>query len=153
MKTTTVILLFLLSFPVFAQDTNEKSPATILKSPYLSSRGRFSRQSELHIEIQNRTDAPIKSVEIQFEIVDRLRRTTRDRLFIKVYDWGLGDRSIKPGKSRTFRVPVEYRLPDGVGDGYGTYWCDSCAVINVVTFKDGSTWERKGWRDEPNPNR
>ena len=138
------------------QEAPQRPPVRVVKYLALSARGGIlNRSSELSIECQNDSTLPVKSVEIQLDIFDSIRRVIRDRVFIDVdYSYGLvGSKSILPGKSKRTIVHVDYVIPRGVGDGYGTYTCNDCIKINVVHFKDGSTWERKGWRDEPNPNR
>lgn len=154
-QTLCLILALVQSPPMPAQieaPTPSLAPARIVRTPYLTRKG-FVRSS-LHIELQNDSARIIESVEIQFDVIDRLRKTLRDRLFLTMDAPGMGRwHGIKPNKSSTIELTVDYEFPDGVGDGYGTYWCTGCTVINVVHFKDGSKWERKGWRDESNPNR
>jgi len=102
------------------------------------------------LSLENKAELPVVAVEFQFDTYDSERRVFRSRYFLQVgkVPGGLG-KPIAPGKARGLQGPVSSRL----GFLYGYWTSDGGDVrINVIHFSDGSKWERKGWKDEPNPN-
>lgn len=124
---------------------------------HISGNRRLYREpTKLSADIKNLDSSrQIKEVEFQFDVIDAMRKVIKERLFVKISD--IGSRTIEPGKSRRWIAELgDTRFPAGC-DAYGTLYsgtdCISEAKINIVHFKDGSKWERPGWKDEPNPNK
>lgn len=159
---STVLAIIFVCAGVVAQDD---TPPVIIErftvhvTRVKSSRlGIYREPTKITAQIRNVDPARrVKEVEFQFDVIDKLRRVAKERLFIKITDYGLGDRTIDVGKTREWKTEIgSATFPEGceiMGIVQGDSECLSKAKINVVHFKDGSTWERKGWRDEPNPNR
>ncbi len=110
-----------------------------------------------HVELkfQNNSDRTIKAVEFQFDTYDAERRVFLSRYFLTAAccnDAGFPGKPAGPGETKTLWGGVSSRL----GILYGGYLADTEGLrrttINVIQFTDGTKWERKGWRDEPNPN-
>jgi hypothetical protein len=150
-------------------DTNQDSaqesarPAIRLKqfAIYASSISRTfgglqKENAKAEIDFFNGDTRAVLIIELQVDILDKLRRKISDRLFLKLEDIGFGDRSIKPGKSGHFTTDLgKYQAPDGCapdGSMRSGSECIGQIKINRIVFKDRSIWERPGWKDEPNPN-
>jgi len=137
----------LLLSSAFAQN-DDKCPAQVTR---FEIRGGFEQRSQYAlIYLENRGLVAIQAIEYQFQAYDSERRRTRVRYYLDAgkVDGGLG-KPIPPGKTRGLQGMVSQRL----GILYGNWSSDGSDIkLNVIHFTDGSKWERKGWKDEPNPN-
>ncbi len=114
------------------------------------------QQPYADMKLQNNDTRAIKSIEYQIDYNDPYRRVFLARYYFQVggvlgESVGGGRKSqVKPGTVGSLRGPVGglFRLNEYIGDSE-----DKSLIVNVLHFMDGTKWERKGWKDEPNPNR
>lgn len=113
------------------------------------------KNAHVELKLQNDSGKTIKAVEFQLDFYDTERRVFMSRNFLKVaccYDAGFPGKPVEAGQTKTLWGAVSTRL----NVLYGGYVADTeglrRTVINVIHYADGTKWERKGWREEPNPN-
>jgi hypothetical protein len=115
MKPLCVILLLFL----FQESS---CPVQIDRFTIIVSQRAFRREpTKLTADIKNLDSSRrIKSIEFQFDVMDSMRRVAKERLFVTVTDYGLGDRTIDVGRSRRWTAELgDTRFPAGC-DAYGT---------------------------------
>src|SRR5262245_30215671 len=116
---STIIAMSL--FPAVITLAQDDSPVLIEKyvihvARVARSRSRIYKEpGKIEADIKNIDPSRrIKEVEFQFDVIDKMRRVTKERLFITITDYGLGDRTIEPGKTRKWTADIgDAEFPDG----------------------------------------
>jgi hypothetical protein len=146
MKRLSWCWLVLLTLPVIAQTGT--CPVEITR---FEIHGGFGERSHYAlVRFKNNGSLPVEAIEYQFDTYDNARRLFLARYYLDAgkVPGGLG-KPIAPGKERALQGMVDRRI----GFLYGNWMSEGGDIkINVIHFTDGSKWERKGWREEPNPN-
>ena len=118
-------------------------------------KGWHSEGSHAELQIQNKSNRVIKSIEYQLDTYDDERRVFLARYYLTVgccYEAGFPGKPVGPGQTKYLWGGIGRILAATYYDTVAGNLMLSRTVINVIHYDDGTTWERQGWRKEPNPN-
>lgn len=107
------------------------------------------------MQIQNKSNHSIKLVEYQLDTYDDERRVFLARYYLAVgccYEAGFPGKPVGPGQTKYLWGGIGRILASMYAGTVADKLMLSRTVINVIHYDDGTTWERQGWRKEPNPN-
>jgi hypothetical protein len=158
MKRLTVMIGFYLALAITGFTQSEYANVPPIAQPeecpakvtHFRVEGGWPDIQRVFLFIKNNADRAIESIEYQFEAFDYERQRTRGRYYLAAGKITASPgKPIQPGQTKSlssiassrFGLLYRYRQSDGEE-----------IKINVLYFTDGTKWERKGWKTEPNPN-